>query len=142
MQKKVFVDTSTLIILSKISRLELLKLLYGFVYITIEFKLPLPNWIIVDYTNFENRVNFGIGKGETSILNLAIRNNNSLLIIDEFKARKVASKLNLKFTGAIGILVIAKKQGYVQEIKSILDTIMKTDFRISPEVYYQALQIR
>ena len=141
MQKKVFVDTSTLIILSKISRLELLKLLYGFVYITIEFKLPLPNWIIVDYTNFENRVNFGIGKGETSILNLAIRNNNSLLIIDEFKARKVASKLNLKFTGAIGILVIAKKQGYVQEIKSILDTIMKTDFRISPEVYYQALQI-
>lgn len=86
MQKKVFVDTSTLIILSKINRLELLKLLYGFVYITIEvkieFKLPLPNWIIVDYTNFENRVNFGIGKGETSILNLAIRNNNSLLIID------------------------------------------------------------
>ena len=145
MQKKVFVDTSTLIILSKISRLELLKLLYGFVYITIEvkieFKLPLPNWIIVDYTNFENKVNFGIGRGETSILNLAIRNNNSLLIIDEFKARKVASKLNLKFTGAIGILVIAKKQGYVQEIKSILDTIMKTDFRISPEVYYQALQI-
>ena len=144
MQKKVFVDTSTLIILSKINQLELLRLLYGNVYITIEvrleFRLPIPDWIIEEYANHDSDFNFGIGKGETSILNLAIRNNNSFLIIDELKARKVASNLNLKFTGAIGILVIAKRHGYIHEIKPILETMMKTNFRISKELYVQVLK--
>lgn len=146
MQKKVFVDTSTLIILSKINQLELLRLLYGNVYITIEvkleFRLPIPDWIIEEYADYDNDFNFGIGKGETSILNFAIRNNNSFLIIDELKARKVASNLNLKFTGAIGILIIAKRHGYIHEIKPILDSIMKTNFRISKELYIQILKIQ
>jgi predicted nucleic acid-binding protein len=144
MQKKVFVDTSTLIILSKINQLELLRLLYGNVYITIEvkleFRLPIPDWIIEEYANYDSDFSFGIGKGETSILNLAIRNNNSFLIIDELKARKVASNLNLKFTGAIGILIIAKRHGYIHEIKPILDSIMKTNFRISKELYIQVIK--
>ena len=144
MQKKVFVDTSTLIILSKINQLELLRLLYGNVYITLEvkleFRLPIPDWIIEKYPDYDSDFNFGIGKGEASILNLAIRNNNSFLIIDELKARKVASNLNLKFTGAIGILIIAKRHGYIHEIKPILDSIMKTNFRISKELYIQILK--
>lgn len=144
MQKKVFVDTSTLIILSKINQLELLRLLYGNVYITLEvkleFRLPIPDWIIEKYPDYDSDFNFGIGKGETSILNFAIRNNNSFLIIDELKARKVASNLNLKFTGAIGILIIAKRHGYIHEIKPILDSIMKTNFRISKELYIQILK--
>lgn len=144
MQKKVFVDTSTLIILSKINQLELLRLLYGNVYITLEvkleFRLPIPDWIIEEYADYDSDFNFGIGQGETSILNLAIRNNNSFLIIDELKARKVASNLNLKFTGAIGILIIAKRHGYIHEIKPILDSIMKTNFRISKELYIQILK--
>lgn len=144
MQKKVFVDTSTLIILSKINQLELLRLLYENVYITIEvrleFRLPIPDWIIEEYANYDSDFNFGIGKGETSILNLAIRNNNSFLIIDELKARKIASNLNIKFTGAIGILVIAKRLGYIHEIKPILETMMKTNFRISKELYVQVLK--
>jgi len=145
MQKKVFVDTSTLIILSKINQLELLRLLYGNVYITIEvrleFRLPIPDWIIEEFADYDSDFNFGIGKGETSILNLAIRNNNSFLIIDELKARKIASNLKIKFTGSIGILIIAKRHGYIHEIKPILDSIMKTNFRISKELYIQVLKI-
>jgi predicted nucleic acid-binding protein len=106
-----------------------------------EFKLPIPNWIIEEYANYKSDFNFGIGKGETSILNLAIRYNNSFLIIDELKARKIASYLNIKYTGAIGILIIAKRHGYIHEIKPILDSIMKTNFRISKELYIQVLKI-
>ena len=49
--RKIIVDTSCLIILSKIKELPLLKLLYGEVLITDtiakEFDEPLPDWIIV-----------------------------------------------------------------------------------------------
>jgi len=76
--RKIIVDTSCLIILSKIKELTLLKLLYGEVFITDtiakEFDEPLPDWIIVypiklneDIFLFEKRID----KGEASAIMLA-----------------------------------------------------------------------
>ena len=52
MQKKVYVDTSSLILLTNINELSILKLVYESVYITIpileEFKHKVPWWINLD----------------------------------------------------------------------------------------------
>ena len=43
-----------------------------------------------------------------------------LLILDDFKARKFATKLSLNFTGTFGILLKAKDLGFIDSVKSIL----------------------
>jgi predicted nucleic acid-binding protein len=60
-------------------------------------------------------------------------------IIDDLKARKVAETLNLKFTGCIGILIIAKEKGFIISVRFYLEKIQQTNFRISMQLIKNAL---
>ena len=81
-----------------------------------------------------------VDKGEASAIALALETPGSTLIIDDYRARKVAQKLNLKFTGTIGVLVKAKLIGVIPLIKPYLELIIQTNFRITPEIEQQALK--
>lgn len=59
--------------------------------------------------------------------------------MDDYKARKVAEKLNLHYTGTIGVIIKAKLKGIIPSIKPFLDKIKQTDFRLSDEIEKQAL---
>jgi len=145
MQQKVYVDTSVLILLFKINQLNLLFLLYRNVYITEEIFLEyidkIPNWIIVESSSSEMNNNFNLDKGEASLLHIAMKYENSLLIIDDAKARRVAKKLNLNFIGTIGVIITAKRYQHINKIKPILEKIKETNFRLSKEVYLASLRI-
>ncbi len=80
-----------------------------------------------------------IDKGESSAIALALETNNSTLILDDFKARKVATQLGLNFTGTIGVIIKAKLTGKIESVKPFLLKIKQTDFRISPELETKAL---
>jgi len=56
------------------------------------------------------------------------------MILDDLKARKVAQKLNLVFTGPLGVISKAKEKGYLTQIKPIIEQILATNFRISDQV--------
>jgi predicted nucleic acid-binding protein len=49
-------------------------------------------------------------KGEASSIALAIELQNSTLIIDEIKGRRIAKSYNIDIIGTIGILLIADKK--------------------------------
>ena len=123
MQEKVYVDTSALIILNKIDALGLLNKIYGNViitnYIQLELNEFLPSWIIIEPAyNFEQSFlkNFNLGPGESSIIMNALE-YNGFLIIDDLKARKIATTLSLRFTGSVGILITAKRLGFIHSVK-------------------------
>jgi predicted nucleic acid-binding protein len=78
--------------------------------------------------------------GESSALALAYETRNCTVILDELKARKTAAKMNIKMTGTIGLILIAKKQNKITSAKSIYDKIMTTDFRISDKIITEALK--
>jgi predicted nucleic acid-binding protein len=143
MQQKVYVDTSVLILLFKINQLNLLLLLYRNVYITeeirIEYSDAIPNWILIESSSTESSENFDLDKGEASLINNVIKYKNSLLIIDDAKARRVAKKLNLNFIGTIGVIIAAKQLGYINKIKPLLEKINLTNFRLAPDIYAKAL---
>ncbi len=145
MQQKVYVDTSVLILFSNINELPLLKMVYGIVYITIpiskEFGRTVPSWIIVDEENYYNNHLPIIGNGEASLFSVALINKNVLLILDDYKARKLAVLYKLNFSGTIGVLIAAKKLGYIKTIKPLLEKINNTNFRLSPEIFNKALLI-
>lgn len=106
----IIADTSCLIILSKIEGFYILKNLYGVVHITeevkYEFKSTLPDWFeihsINDYIRLQ-LIEFQVGKGEASSIALSFELPDSTVIIDDWKARKVAERLGVKITGILGV---------------------------------------
>lgn len=133
-------DTSCLILLEKLGRLELLKSVFGKVIITQvvanEFEKVIPEFIQIENPkdkNYQRILESFLDPGEASesAIALALEKENPLVIIDDYKARREAKHLRLKFTGTVGILVIAKETGVINSVTEILDEILKTDFRVS-----------
>ncbi|MGZ5245092.1 MAG: DUF3368 domain-containing protein, partial [Bacteroidia bacterium] len=116
MQRIIVSDASCLILLDKIGELNLLQKIFGQILITEtvsnEINITLPDWIEVK--NPETNLHFALASildsGEATSISLAMDYDNALLIIDEFKGRKVAQEMVLKITGTLGVLVIAKEK--------------------------------
>lgn len=105
MLKPVIVDTSVFVLLDKIDELDVLRLLYGEVYTTIEvveeFGDALPNWVTsktVKNRTYQTLLETQIDRGEASVIALAVESTDALLILDDLKARKLVKRLNLKLT--------------------------------------------
>ena len=62
--------------------------------------------------------------GEIEEIILAMERKADLLLLDERRGRKVASRLGLKFIGLLGVLVEAKRKGLIAEVKPILDSLI------------------
>lgn len=147
MPKVVISDTSCLIILHKIGEMDLLRKVYDTVSTTPEvaqeFMELLPDWIKIEkvkdkkYQAFlETQVDFG----EASAIALATEMESPLLLLDDLKARKLAAKLNLKFTGTLGVLSRAKQIGVIEKLKPIIKKLLATDFRISDNILAELLR--
>lgn len=147
MHSLVIADTSCLILLSKIDELDLLKRLYKRVLITREvadeFMQQVPHWIEVVQEvekQYQSLLELEIDRGEASSLALALQLGNALLVLDDLKARKVAQKLGLTFTGTFGVLAKAKLQGRIPSLKPILEKVRNTNFRISEKILQETLR--
>ena len=146
MHKNIIVDTSCLIILTKINELNLLKLLYSKVIITKEianeFGSELPDWVTVypiERNNIKLLFESKIDSGEASAILLALTMPNSTIIMDDLKGRIFAKQFKLNVTGAIGVIIAAKNKNIILSIKPILDKIKATNFYISKEIEDEAL---
>jgi predicted nucleic acid-binding protein len=91
--------------------------------------------------NKQKLLELQIDRGEASAITLAIENKNSTIIIDDYKARKIAEQLGINFTGTFGILLKAKNMQLIPLIKPILDKIKNTNFRISEELELTVLKL-
>lgn len=148
MPEAVIPDTSCLIVLTKIGELGLLQSLYGRVVTTrdieAEFSAPLPAWISIEKvgdTVSQSVLELQLDKGEASAIALALERPDCILILDDFKARTVAKRLDLRVTGTIGILIKAKLSGIIPSIRPLLEKVKQTDFRLSNELEKEALSL-
>ncbi|MCA8939033.1 MAG: DUF3368 domain-containing protein [Planctomycetes bacterium] len=81
-----------------------------------------------------------LDRGEAEVIALAHRNSDAIAVLDESRARGVAERLGISYTGTLGLLVRAKKRGIVPSIQPWLETLQQTDFRLSPRVLAAALK--
>lgn len=146
MSKIIISDTSCFIVLSKIGQLEILQQLSGNIFTTPEiadeFGENLPDWveiIAVKDKYKQQLLEIQVDRGEASAMALALEMENSLLIIDDYKARKLAKVLHIDYTGTIGIIGLAKQRGIISAIKPVLEKIKTTNFRISAELELHVL---
>ncbi|MDR0926474.1 MAG: DUF3368 domain-containing protein [Ignavibacteria bacterium] len=146
MRRTIISDASCFIVLSKIDSIELLHSVYGTIITTpeiaAEFGEPLPNWVTIENVkniHKQQLLELNVDKGEASAIALALDTPNSTIILDDYKARKVAQTLGLKITGTIGVIVKAKLDGIIPSIKPLINSIKRTNFRITPELELQSL---
>lgn len=142
----VITDTSCLIILEKIEHLTILKQLFNKIYITpeiaSEYSQELPAWIITEKsdTKLYQSLSEIVDSGEASAMALAMKKENVLLILDDSKARKLAKQLELNYTGTLGIIVKAAKQGILENVETILKMIQETNFHITDQLIQSILE--
>ena len=135
-------DTSCLILLSKIDELILLNKLGDKVFITPtinqEFGKKLPSWILIKEPNdyhYQKILEMDLDKGEASAIALLLDMDDAIMIIDDLKGRKIAERLNLRYSGTFGLILKAKQIGIINSVKPILDKIKKTNFRFSDKLF-------
>ena len=69
-----------------------------------------------------------LGKGEKEASALDLESPNHLL--DDLVARRHADAANLNFTGTLGVLVLAKAQGLIDDVHQILLHLEELQFRV------------
>ena len=135
---KVIVNSTPIISLCHIGKLGLLKQLYGEVLIPeavyreisakqnsvarIELDKSL-DWIRVCKIENEMAKLFyksQLHDGEVEVMILGKEEEATLLIIDDKNAKRYAKYLTFNVTGTLGVLLKAKKEGYIDLIKPLL----------------------
>lgn len=148
-------DSSSLIALSICNRLDLLDMFFDKIIvpeavyneITLNDK-PESEKLRNYLSNKVSKENIGkyllndicLGQGELEAIALCKAINADFLIIDDRLARKAASANNIKITGSLGILLSAKKKGYINTIKPCIENLKQSNIRISDSLIQKVLQ--
>ena len=151
-------DSTVLIGLCRIGKLELLQDVFGQISIpkavfaeVTEKGLNRPgakslieaDWIKVTEIKDRSQVTFLLGtldKGEAEVLALAKEFKADLILLDEGKARKIAVIAGFDVMGLLGLFLLAKKTGLVQRIGPLIEDLRRKNFRISDRVVSEALK--
>ncbi|MGC1306266.1 MAG: DUF3368 domain-containing protein [Phormidesmis sp.] len=79
---------------------------------------------------------------EAEAIALAVETQADQVLIDECRGRLVATRLNLRYTGILGIVVEAKSQGLIVEVKPLLDALVnEAGFWVTEPLRNSVLQL-
>jgi uncharacterized protein len=80
--------------------------------------------------------------GEAETIALALEKKADLVLLDEKEGRRAATRLGLRVTGVVGVLLDAKAQSYLRIVQPLLDRLRsEAGFYISDGLYRTALKL-
>lgn len=154
-------DTTPLISLLKINRLDLLEKLFG--------QVQIPQGVFSELTEnprFRNEANIvkeshfinvineidenyvsllrrstGLDLGESEAIYLSDSKKADILLMDEVRGREVAARMGIKIMGTIGVLGTAFEEKIISksEIKNAIEILRNSGRHISERLYEQLL---
>lgn len=146
----IIADSSPLISLATIDKLELLEDYFDVVYVPYAvykevsaydkpFSEKLKKYLQKKVLKVENQqmvsiLNERIDLGEAEAITLAFEKKADFIILDDLKARKAAMRNGLSVIGTLGLLLGAKKEGKVDNLKEIIKTFTDNDIRLSEQL--------
>jgi predicted nucleic acid-binding protein len=151
-------DASSLIILGKLSFLNILNHLCG--------ELIIPNgvveeilrgtdndkakvWLLREGKKYQKNTglisskiaSWDLGLGENEVLSYCYSNSQYVAIIDDKAAKKCANTFSIKTKGTLSIIMTAKKAGLIPEVKPVLNQMIEAGFRIKDSLYRKVIEI-
>ncbi len=159
MKPVVVADTGPLIALAKLDFLSVLNTLFSSVYIpknvlneatrqcersdakliatfASESSIPLDD---VE-TDFVVSLRQYLDDGEIQAINHA-RDFHCGVLMDEKRGRKIAAQYHIPVIGVVGVLLQAKQQGLISDVKTPLKSLIKKEYRLSDKLVVEALRL-
>jgi len=151
-------NTTPIITFLVIDKLEILREIYGKIYIPIgvyeeienevekEFYTDLKSYDWIEIREVNNKLALQqlenhLDKGEAQDLILYEELKADLLIIDEKLGRTYAQRQNCNYIGSFGVLLRAKELGLISEIKPLLLHIKQGGIFINERLFETILEI-
>jgi predicted nucleic acid-binding protein len=151
-------DSTILIGLANIGRLEILREVFSKISIPDEVfhevaqkgsdrlgskDIKDARWIEVIRIKDKTQVDLlmiSLDKGEAEVLALAKELGADLILVDEEKARKSAVIAGYNVMGLLGLFILAKKLGLLDQVRPLIDELRRKKFRVSDRVVSEALK--
>ena len=154
--KPVITNSTPLVALWILNRLDLLRELYGEVWIPLAVRdefvatervlrgaaLQNAPWIkpVALANPLHVRVYVGLDQGEAEVLALAEEQAARLVIMDERRGRRYAQRLDLPLTGTLGLLLAAKTQGLIPRLSPLITELLQAGLYLSPDLVAAVLR--
>ena len=144
-------DSSALVALSIMNRLDLLETVFGEIHVpqavydevTIsskpqskKLKKFLEDKIISVEVNISQ---MGLGRGELEAIALYKNMNADFLLIDDRRAKSFAKLNDVNVIGSLGVMLLAKELGKVKSIREDLEKLLNSDIFISESLISRVL---
>ena len=123
-------DTTAVTTLLKARMEDLLRVLFGSVRVPQTvwdelsvFHTRLPDFIAVDCLAEPDRLlpqTSPLGRGESEAITLAKLCHADILLLDDLKARQIATDLGIKCVGLLGLLIRAKQLGHIPSLRECI----------------------
>ncbi|WP_413175896.1 DUF3368 domain-containing protein [Anabaena azotica] len=158
MNRKWVVNSSPLIVLTKINQVHLLKELCNELIIpsgvvqeicVAPDNDPAKIWINNEgsiYIRDVDQIDISIaawdlGLGESHVLSWIYKNPGYEAIIDDRAAKIAAVALEIPVRGTLGVILLAKQEGKLKSARSIFEQLPEVGFRVSRQVLDSALKL-
>ena len=142
----VVADAGPLIALARIGQLPLLPSLYGEVRVPEAARDEVRNasWVRTESVRDSLAVDLlrdRLGAGESDAIVLAIEAGADLLLMDEERGRRLAESRGLTVLGTLGVLILSKRRGLLDQVARHLDALLASGFRMDEELHQTVLQL-
>jgi len=152
---KVVSNSSPLIFLSAIGRLDLLKNEFGEIFIPETVyeevtakdlkssnEIKCADWIKVLPVKNKSSISFlpMLDVGEEKAIILAIEQKADLLLVDDLAGRRVATMYGINVMGTLGFLKVMQQKGRIKNLKSVLDALQKHGFWMGADLYKKMIE--
>ena len=108
----------------------------------------LPDLTALDWVTIRRPISaaalplvINLGPGEAGVLMLALESPETVAVLDDALARRVADTLDLRFTGTLGLLLDAKRAGLIPEVGPMLGQLEALRFRLTPHTRAAVLEL-
>jgi uncharacterized protein len=105
----------------------------------LEALASLPNGVFLPNTHPAPESAAALHAGERGAIALALTHPGAWILLDDGPARKIARRLGLHVVGTLGVLVEAKRQGIVAEVRPLVERLVEQGLYLSQAVIDAAL---
>jgi predicted nucleic acid-binding protein len=139
-------DSSCLIVLERIGRLDLLPRVFGSVLIPeavakeVGFSAPWLEIRSVRNDPVEVGLRSQLGAGEAGAILLALEVAPARIVLDDRRARRAAEQLGISMIGTPGVLVLAKRRALLDQVWPVLSAMRNAGFYVGKELIEKTLR--
>lgn len=98
-----------------------------------------PKVTAVELSNYSLIQTQSLGQGELEAMALYLQLTADFLLVDDARAKKVASSNHIEVIGSLGVFRLAKQQGLINEVKPLIEIITTTNIYLSKAIIAKVL---